>query len=381
MANNPRSQNTTVNLVFNVGYCTKTGKSKNNKEQKKQLKEKEMNWKTILGYRGDNVYAHQLAKTQIKSGKTITTGILNKILSYSKGGALVSKDTLNSLINMPRLVFYNLDKKETIDLIYNKLGLPHSKLQQRGVYIFTSIDTNEKYVGSSSQLALRLKGYFNKTHRNIGKLIPLIEKKGLSKFRLEIICLPNIPEVRPEIVLEQYFLLNPTFNLNTIKVSNNPSGSTAKPLYLYNRDKSILYYFSIQQKDFITKLNISHLTFTKHLAKGSYYLGKYLFSREKIDTAKVTTMSISDMARMLSNDRVNFNKNKPVNSLSKPIILINIDSKEKIFFDSLGKCVNFFQKKGLPVSSKTIIKRLGTSIPYRGYLCISGDNYVISKIM
>jgi hypothetical protein len=176
----------------------------------------------------------------------------------------------------------DLHKKETRNLIDDKLGLPHSKIQQLGVYIFTCLDTHQKYVGSSSCLALRLRGYLNKTHRKSGKLIPLIEKKGLSRFKLEVICLPFYPEFKSEVVLEQYFLLDPCFNLNTIRVANNPSGSTAKPLYLYNRDKSILYYFTSQQKDFISKLSISHFTFTKHLNNGTYYLGKYLFSREYI---------------------------------------------------------------------------------------------------
>lgn len=40
----------------------------------------------------------------------------------------------------------------------------------------------------------------------------------------------------------------------------------------YNRDKSILYYSSTQQKDFIVNLNIAHFTFIKHLNKGTYYL-------------------------------------------------------------------------------------------------------------
>ena len=43
---------------------------------------------------------------------------------------------------------------------------------------------------------------------------------------------------------------------------------------MYNRDKSVLYYYSTQQKDFIVNLNISHFTFTKHLNKGTYYYPK-----------------------------------------------------------------------------------------------------------
>lgn len=304
----------------------------------------------ILGRKGSNLYAHELAKAQIKKGTPVTVGVLNEILAYSN--ILVSEDTLNSLITMPRFVFTDLDKKETRRLIDNKLGLPHSKIQQRGIYIFTCTETNEKYVGSSSGLALRLRGYLNKTHKNSGKLIPpassfffnskkkkeagsarsraaeLIEEKGLSCFKLEVVCLPYYAELKPEIVLEQYFLLDPSFNLNTIKVSNNPSGSTAKPLYMYNRDKSILYYFTTQQKDFISKLNISHFTFTKHLTKGTYYLGKYLFLREQVDTAKVTNMLLPDIALMLQKDRFKFNKNKAVNSPSKSVILMDVESKE-----------------------------------------------------
>jgi hypothetical protein len=328
---------------------------------------KESDWGLILGRKGNSIYAHQLAKAQLLKGEPVTLKVLNNILAYS--GILVNEETLNSLINMPRLIFKDLDKLETRRLIDEMLGLPHGKIQQRGVYIFNHIDTNQKYVGSSSQLAFRLRGYLNETHRSIGKLIPLIQEKGLSSFRLEVICLPYYPEIKPEIVLEQYYLLDPSFNLNTIKVSNNPSGSAAKPLYMYNRDASILYYFTLQQKDFISKLNIGHITFTKHLNKGTYYLGKYLFLRERIDTAKVTEMTLPEVAIMLQQDRVKFNRTKPVNSLSISVLLINIESEEEIVFESLGKCVKFFSSQGLPVSQSTIVKRLDTNIAYRGYIC------------
>lgn len=320
-----------------------------------------------MGRKGNSVYVHELAKAQINSGKQLTLKTLNEILAYSN--ILVSEDTFNSLINMPRLVFNDLHKEETRCLIDNELGLPHSKTQQRGVYIFTCLRTNQRYVGSSSQLALRLRGYLNGTHKDTGKLIPLIRDKGLACFRLEVICLPFYPEFIPEIVLEQYFLLDPTFNLNTIRVANNPSGSVAKPLFMYNRDKSILYYFTLQQKDFISKLNISHASFTKHLTKGTFYLGKYLFLRERVYTAKVTAMALPEIAIMLQQDRVKFNRSKPVNSLSKPILLINIENKEEIVFENLGKCVKFFSNKGFPVSQVTLVKRLDTNITYHGYIC------------
>jgi hypothetical protein len=84
---------------------------------------------------------------------------------------------------------------------------------------------------------------------------------------------------------------------------------------MYNRDMTILYYNSTQQIDFIRKFNIHHTTFTKHLNNGTYYLGKYLFLREPVLTAKVKDISDLDLALMLENDRIKFNKNKPLNSL------------------------------------------------------------------
>uniref|UniRef100_UPI0030E0784B hypothetical protein n=1 Tax=Dematophora necatrix TaxID=2751867 RepID=UPI0030E0784B len=333
---------------------------------------KKQDWGLILGRKGKNVFVHQLANAQINSRKPVTLKVLNEILAYSN--LLVSEDTLNSLLTIPKWVFLDLHKQKTLDLIYEKLGLPLSKVQTQGVYIFTCLSTSQKYVGSSSQLSFRLKGYLNQTHKNTGKLIPLIKEIGLSEFKLEVISLPYYSEFRPEIVLEQYYLLNPSFNLNTVRIANNPSGSNSKALYFYNRDKSILYFFTTQQKDFISKLNISHFTFTKHLTKGTYYLDKYLFLREKISTARSSDMTLAEIALMLKRDRVRFNKEKPVNGSSKAILFIDILSKDELLFESLGQCINFLKSKGFSASQKTLVKRLNTDLSYKGYICKTVNN-------
>lgn len=98
----------------------------------------------ILGQKGDSIYVHQLAKAQLLSGEPVSLKVLNNILAFS--GILVNEEILNSLINMPRLIFKDLHKLETRRLIDEMLGLPHGKVQQRGIYIFSHIDTNQKYV-------------------------------------------------------------------------------------------------------------------------------------------------------------------------------------------------------------------------------------------
>lgn len=144
---------------------------------------------------------------------------------------------------------------------------------------------------------------------------------------------------------------------------------------MYNRDMTILYYNSTQQIDFILKFNVHHTTFTKHLNKGTYYLDKYLFRREPVLTAKVKDLSDSDLALMLEKDRVKFNKNKPLNSLSKPVILTDVNNlNNTIMLPSLSKCVEYFQNKKkifffLSASQTTLVKHINLSKAYNGYIC------------
>jgi len=332
-------------------------------------------WKLILGRKGTMLNAHKISTDHIKSGKPVNYEVINDILAYSN--ISISQEIFNDLINIKdRVLIENLDTKEARKFIKDNFGSLHSKTQIPGVYIFTHKFTGDKYVGSTSQLSIRLTRYLGYRHELSGKFIPILHKDKTSSFTLEIIPLVNNYPFRPEIILEQYYLLDPSFNLNTIKVANNPSGSNAKPLFMYNRDKTILYYSSTQQKDFIVNLNISHFTFTKHLNKGSYYLGKYHFSRKLESNAKVKEISIFDLALQLEKDRKIFNKNKPITSLSRSILMClnsnSIDSNtisgdNTVLFHSIGKCVEYLRSKGHPATPITLLKYIDTGKSYYGY--------------
>lgn len=370
-------------LIVNKSYFTSNkpkdefnNKKHNNPKEKATTEENnkpkiDKKWKDILGRTGPNRHSHVLAIEQLNSGKTVTANKINEILAYCN--ITTTDEKLKDLINNPSFVLTDINRKSiTKEIIKEKLGLPHSKQRIPGIYIFTHLTTGRKYVGSSLELALRLNGYINLTHRESGLLISLLKKEQLKHFSLQVFPFYDNYIKGSEIVLEQYHLLDPSFALNTIKVANNPSGSNAKSLYMYNRDMSILYYNSTQQIDFIRKFNVHHTTFTKHLKKGTYYLGKYLFLREPVLTAKVKDMLYSDLALMLEKDRVKFNKNKPLNSLSKPVIITDINkgsSNSTILLSSLGKCVEYFQNKGLSAHQTTLVKHINSGKVYHGYIC------------
>jgi hypothetical protein len=78
---------------------------------------------------------------------------------------------------------------------------------------------------------------------------------------------------------------------------------TGLSLYVYNRDKSVLYYCTANRREFLDNLNIHYITFEKHFTKGTYYLGRYLFTGYLVPTAKFKNLSLPELALMLEKDR------------------------------------------------------------------------------
>lgn len=356
---------------LNSNNNSSNNNSNNNNDPGKPSKKPKFDnkWKEILGRIGPNKHSHGIALEQLNSNKAITASKINEILAYCN--ISVTDDYLKDLLNTPSFTLSDLNNKSmTKKILKDKLGLPHGKQKIPGIYIFTHLTSGRKYVGSSIELALRLNGYINLTHKESGLLIPLLKEEKLKNFSLQVFPFYDNYTKGSEIVLEQYYLLDPNFSLNTIRVANNPSGSNAKSLFMYNRDMSILYYSSTQQIDFIRKFNIHHVTFTKHLNNGTYYLDKYLFLREPVLTAEVKNINDSDLFLMLEKDRLLFNKNKPLNSLSKSVVLTNENnSDDTLIFPSLAKCIEYLKNKGLSANQKTLVKYINSDKAYCGYLC------------
>lgn len=145
----------------------------------------------------------RLANKLIKRGN-IKAKDVNKLLDFSN--IKIGKNQLDKFINKPRLNL-SRDTMKTPEF-FQSLGTYRSKIQVPGVYIWTHIPTGNKYVGSSSNLARRLQGYFHGTHKSVGKFIPLLKLEGLDQFKLEIIPITEHYFVNLELALEQYFLLH-----------------------------------------------------------------------------------------------------------------------------------------------------------------------------
>lgn len=321
-----------------------------------------MDWSKVLGRSGSLLPAHRLANKYINQNKFITATEVNKVLAFSN--IKISQSMLDKILKRSRLEFSDLDS-DTIKSSYflKNIGTVRSKVQIPGVYIWTHLSTGNKYVGSSSTLARRLIGYFNGTHKNTGKLIPLIKNEGISAFNLEVLPLIEYYSINQELSIEQYFLLHSEFNLNTLKVVNNFSGARAKPLYMYTKDLSELIYYSDIQEDFIFKLRIHYTIFTKSLKTGKAYLDKYVFTDKPILNAKENNYSIGEINKMLDKDRFEIQKTK-----GRKVFLKAINDNYSKEFNSINDCIEYLNTIA-PSFKTTLYRHIKSGKPYQGYVC------------
>ena len=80
----------------------------------------------------------------------------------------------------------------------------------------------------------------------------------------------------------------------------------SKTIYVYNRDKSILYFYTNDLYNSLINLKINYNTYTKHLTKGTYYLRRYLFSSVFELNAINKSMTLLEFSDKLAKDRKKF---------------------------------------------------------------------------
>lgn len=137
----------------------------------------------------------------------------------------ISQEELDKLLNLPAVKFNLPITDQTYASFIGLVGKPNTRGRRVGVYVFTHIASGQMHVGSSNSLSRRLWQYFDKNNgfnnKTSGLLLPLMVKDGLSAFTFKIFVMP--PEYSSEyyyLFLEQYFLLNKSFNLNTQRIVN-----------------------------------------------------------------------------------------------------------------------------------------------------------------
>lgn len=319
-----------------------------------------------------------LAIKHINSNNSTTYTVINEILLNQNLSVTNNKLTellkVKSIeIDLPIITF---ESKELLAKLTGK-----SKYKGFfGVYIFIHKNTGQKYVGSSNLLRRRIDYYFKGDFPLTGKFLPLLYKEGLKAFNLKIFKLNhNKFNSQDALILEQYFLLNKEFNLNTLRVVNAGS-SKGTGVYIYDLLCNILYYHAKSKIELKRVLNIHPETCRKYLDTKVPYLNKYLLLSHPVLTYVNTDIPIKNLVDIIQKERQAMyisgtNRKIPVILEIKEgnTFVDNTIINSTLNFDSLSSCIEYLKKLGLIIKRDTLTKYIKNEKVFHNFLCEYSD--------
>lgn len=285
---------------------------------------------------------NSLALEHINSYNPTNSEVINSVLLNQK--VSISQKELDTLLSLPSVNFDLPITDQTYPGLLGLIGKPGSRRSNSGVYIFSHKYSDKKYVGSSNDLARRFKQYFEKnilfSNKDTGILLPLIEKEELKAFTLQVTVIPSSYPKFSHCFLEQYYLLNKEFNLNSHKIVNFRVNQGFK-IYLYDKDCKILYYSSNSLNAFCADLGIHHSSYKKHIANNSAYLDYFTISNHLVEKAIPADLTELQL-RELIDERRKMSLNKLHLSYGKSIEVLDSDTNTTKIYESSYKVATRF---------------------------------------
>lgn len=255
-----------------------------------------------------------------------------------------------------------------------------------GVYFFIYKNTGHKYVGSSNLLRRRMDYYFKGDFSvsPAGKFLPLrrSHNEGLEAFKLIIFKLDsNKFSSQDALILEQYYLLNKEFDLNTLRVVNAGS-SIGDPVYVYDLTCSTLYYRAKSKIELKRVLKIHTETSKKFVDSKIAYLNKFLLLSYPIPTASISNISIEELLGIMQKERqdtytLGTRRSIPVELEIKEgntfVGRLRCPVGQTLNFDSLTSCIEYLRGLGLTIKRDTLTRYIKMGKVFHNFLCRYSD--------
>lgn len=318
-----------------------------------------------------------LALEHINSGKPTTSSVINKV--FLNQNLSVTDSKLEELLKVKGI---EMDLPISTPENHQLLGQLTGKSKYKGfsgVYIFIHKDSGQKYVGSSNLLRRRIDYYFKGDFSLAGKFLPLLQKEGLKAFKLIIFKLDsNKFSNQDSLILEQYFLLDKEFNLNTLRVVNAGS-SKGDAVYVYDLACSTLYYHAKSKIELKRILKIHTETSKKYVDSKIPYLNKFLLLSYPIANASLSNLSIEGLVDIMQKERQDMYTLGTRRSISVELEIKKgntfVDSwGHTLNFDSLTSCIEYLRESGLTIKRDTLIKYIKDEKVFQNFLCKYSEN-------
>lgn len=337
-----------------------------------------------------NYQNRELAKSNIN------LDLIKRIMSLHLPGFSLTVEDFNLLKSIePKGVDYPFELYLP-ELIEKPLKKGEGKA---GAYLFTNKINGDRYVGSSINLAMRLKrGYFGKL-AILGqrKIEVSIREHGLANFHLDVFLIPSETSVNSSGVLdkktmqnlvlslEQMLIMEINPELNEIKIAgSSPGVLTSKNLrnsYLYDEQNKELIYVVNGRKNLANILGCDANALKRYLvSKNRLYFNKFFIADDVLSGEEYTTniMSLSELKTYLDKirlgrkaylDKVVPSREETNLKFCKKVELTNLVTKESLIFGSLTKVTQFISEYGLEfrsVNKATLSHNTRTGVPYKG---------------
>lgn len=220
--------------------------------------------------------------------------------------------------------------------------------------------------------------YFKGNFPLLGQFLPLLHKEGLKAFKLIIFKLDNnIFSNQDALILEQYYLLNKEFNLNTLRVVNAGS-SKGDAVYVYDLTCSTLYYKAKSSIELKRVLKIHTETSKKYVDSKLAYLNKFLLLSFPISTALTSNISVKNLVDIMQKERKNMytlgtRRSIPVELEIKEGNTFVAYKGQTLKFDSLTYCIEYLRELGLTIKRNTLTKYIKNEKVFYNFLCKYSD--------
>lgn len=253
------------------------------------------------------------------------------------------------------------------------------------VYIFIHKNTAQKYTGSSNLLRRRMDYYFKGDFALVGKFLPLLIRSKLKGFKLIIFKLDsNKFSNQDGLILEQYYLLNKEFNLNTLKLVN-PGSSKGDAVYVYDLTWNLVYYHAKSKIELKRVLKIHTETSKKFVDSKIPSLKQFLLLSYPIPTGLVTNISVEQLRCIMHKERLDMyllgtRRKIPVVLEIKTENTFRCNQGDSLNFDSLTSCIKYLRELGLTIKRETRTKYIKNEKVFYNLLCKYSDKAFSSNL-
>jgi hypothetical protein len=222
------------------------------------------------------------------------------------------------------------------------------------------------------------KGEYSTTAKPVSKFLQLLHKEGLTAFKLIIYKLDeNKFTSKDALILEQYYLLNKEFNLNTLKVVNAGS-SKGDGVYIYNLTCSTLLYHAKSRIELKRVLKIHPESCKIYIDSKLPYLNKFILLSFPIPTASTSNISVKFLINKMQRERQNTyilgtRRSIPVELEIKEGNTFIDSWGQTLNFDSLTSCIEYLRGLGLTIKRDTLTKYIKIEKVFHNFLCKYSD--------